>query len=70
MLLTNESLCQLVAQYRKDRQLTQVELATIIGIRPRHLSDIETGRKVLRIHTLARLAAAFGVSIDELSRIR
>jgi len=70
MLLTNESLCQLVAQYRKDRQLTQVELATIIGIRPRHLSDIETGRKVPRIHTLARLADAFGVSIDELSGIR
>ncbi|MDO0822087.1 helix-turn-helix domain-containing protein [Desulfosporosinus nitroreducens] len=66
MLLTNETLGKRIAHYRKERNLTQVNLATSIGIRPGHYSDIETGRKVPRIHTLARLAATFRVSIDEL----
>jgi len=51
MRLTDETLGKRIAHYRKERNLTQVNLATSIGIRPRHLSDIETGRKVPRIHT-------------------
>ncbi|TGE36035.1 XRE family transcriptional regulator [Desulfosporosinus fructosivorans] len=66
MLKTNETLGKNIAHYRKRRNLTQVNLATSIGIRPRHLSDIETGRKVPQIQTIARLAAGLGVSIDEL----
>jgi len=62
----NETLGQQLAQHRKKRKLTQVELATISGIYPRYLSDIETGRKVPQMPTLARLAAGLGVTIEEL----
>ena len=65
MLLTNEKLGQRIAHYRKALNLTQAEFAAITGIRPKHLSDIETG-KIVRIHTLARLAAGLGVTIGAL----
>lgn len=67
MLLTNETLGKRIAYYRKKCKLTQVKLAAIAGTPSRHLSDIETGRSVPRIHTLARLAVALGVPIDELN---
>ena len=66
MLLPNETLGKRIAHYRKERQLTQEELAAITGIPSKHLSNIETGRKVPRIPTLARLAAGLGVTIEEL----
>jgi transcriptional regulator with XRE-family HTH domain len=66
MLMPNQSLGKNIAHYRKERELTQEELAAISGIFPRYLSDIETGRKVPQIPALARLAAGLGVSIGEL----
>lgn len=69
MLLPNEILGQRIANYRKKRQLTQAELATITGIRPKHIGDIERGKRV-RVYTLARLAVGLGVTIDELVGIR
>jgi len=65
LLVTDEILSKRIAHFRKKRQLTQARLATITGIGPKHLCDIEKGHKV-RIFTLARLAAGLGVSIDEL----
>jgi transcriptional regulator with XRE-family HTH domain len=61
-----QSLGENIAHYRKEQQLTQEELATISGLYPRYLSDIETGRKVPQIPALARLAVGLGVSIGEL----
>lgn len=66
LLIPNEPLGKQIAHHRKERQLTQAKLAANIGIPSRHLSDIETGRKVPRIPTLARLAVGLGVTIDEL----
>ena len=59
MVLTDETFGIRITHYRKERQLTQANLATITGIRPKHLSDIERGRNV-RIYTLARLAMGLG----------
>ena len=66
MLIPNETLGKRIAYYRKAQQLTQAKLAAIGGIPSKHLSDIETGRKVPRITTLARLAVGLGVTIEEL----
>ena len=66
MLIPNKTLGKNIAYYRKERKLTQAKLASNIGIPSKHLSDIETGRRVPRIPTLARLAVGLGVTIDEL----
>ena len=66
LLITDSSLGKRIAHYRKDRKLSQAELGAIIGIYNNYISRIENGRIVPSILTLARLAAAFGVTIDEL----
>jgi len=71
LLLSNNTLGQQIAYQRKKRKLTQAQLATITGMCPKYLSNIEAGHKArVRIYTLARLAAELGVSIDELVRKR
>lgn len=70
MLLPNETLGKRIAYYRKERQLTQAELASIVGMEHNHLSCIEAGRKYPRVNLIARLAASLGVSIEELVGIR
>jgi len=69
MLLPNKHIGKNIAHYRKEQNLSQTDLAAITGIRPKHISDIEMG-KIVRIHTLARLAAGLGVTIEELVGIR
>ncbi len=64
MLLTNKTIGERIAYYRKERKLTQLQLANITGLFPRYLSDVETGRKVPEIPTVARFAAGLGVSIE------
>ena len=66
MLLPNQTLGKNIAYYRRERKLTQTELATVTGIPSRHLSAIETARRFPQINTIARLAAVLGVSIKEL----
>ena len=70
MLTPNNPLGKNIVHYRKELKLTQAKLAANTGLYPRYLSDIEAGRKIPRIHTLARLAAGLGVSIEELVGMR
>jgi len=70
LLLSNEALGKNIAHYRKERKLTQANLAASVGMKANHISHIETARNVPGIHMLARLAAGLGVSIDELVRKR
>lgn len=67
MLFHNPTIGKQIAYYRKKRKLKQKEVAAILGIPHRYLSDIETGRKYPKINLLAMLADVLGVSIDELN---
>lgn len=53
--------------YRDLRGLTQAALAERAGVGRVTIAEIETGRKRGSIATLGRLAAALGVSIDDLA---
>ena len=66
MLIPNETLGKRIARFRKERLLTQVKLAELAGLWPTYISDVETGRKIPRIDTIARLAAGLRVTIGEL----
>ena len=56
LLIINETLCKNIAYYRKERQLTQADLAAITGILPKNLSDIEKGHEQIKARTLKVLA--------------
>ncbi|OLN28904.1 helix-turn-helix domain-containing protein [Desulfosporosinus metallidurans] len=66
MILINETVCKQIAYNRQKRKLTQVELATNVGMNLKHLLKIEAGSKIPRINELVQLAAGLDISIDEL----
>jgi transcriptional regulator with XRE-family HTH domain len=47
---------------REERNLKQWELASDMGIAPRHISNYETGRVEPTVPTIRKLAEALGVT--------
>ena len=55
-----------ISVYRNHRGMTQGELAAAAGIHPVYLSQIETGKRSGSTRTLAVIAKALGVTVDDL----
>lgn len=55
-----------ISVYRIHRGMTQHELAAAVGINPVYLSQIETGKRSGSTKTLAALAQALNVTVDDL----
>jgi transcriptional regulator with XRE-family HTH domain len=64
--LGDEELGERLARFRRDKGMTQVELAEKIGIIQPVLSDYERGRLRPYAEMVARFAVALGVSADEI----
>jgi len=65
-----ETLGQRLAQVRKERGLTQVELAERTGLIQVVVSDYERGRLRLPADMAVRFAEILGVTVDELLQSR
>lgn len=53
--------------FRKQANLTQVELARRVGVTQTYISELETGKKDSpSLRLLSRIAAELGVTIPEL----
>jgi len=59
---------QRVRELRKDRQLSQEELAEKAGLHPNYIGGIERGERNVCLLNIGRLAAAFGVAVSDLFR--
>ncbi len=57
-----------IREGRKKMHLTQNELAEMIGISPSHMSDIENGKKTIKLDIFMRLTEALQVSADWILR--
>lgn len=55
-----------IKRLRKNRNLTQEQLAEIIDIAPRNLSRIEVGESFVTAETLEKLLFALNVTAEEL----
>lgn len=62
----NETMGAIIAQLRKEKGMTQEQLANKLGISYQAVSKWETGISSPDISTLPLLAEIFGVNIDEL----
>jgi len=49
-----------VRRIRKAQGLTQVQLAELVGVGARFVSDLERGKKSLRRDSMEKVLAAFG----------
>lgn len=57
---------KLVRKARRDREISIINAAKMIGIAPSHLHAIETGKKPRpKMQTLYKLSYFYGLSIDE-----
>lgn len=55
-----------VRAWRQHRGLAQSELAGLAGLAVSYLSNIETGARQGTVDKLARIAAALGITLDDL----
>ena len=53
-------------ELRKSKNITQLDVATVIGVSPQVLSRYERGEREPDYKTLCKLADLFGVTVDEL----
>ncbi|HWQ71901.1 MAG TPA: helix-turn-helix domain-containing protein [Desulfitobacteriaceae bacterium] len=65
-MLSESTVGQRIAYYRKLKGLKQKELAELAGIQENYLDRIETGEKTVGILRLTRIAWALDVSLREL----
>jgi len=63
-----ESIGQRVAKLRRDRELTQEQLAERAGVSRNHIADIELGTRNTGVWSFVLLARALGVTVSELFR--
>lgn len=66
--MTDETLGGFIRRHRKRGGWTQIELAREIRMVDRSVSEWELNRTVPSRDALARLAAVFGISLDEFRR--
>ena len=57
-----------VRKARLAKGLSQLQLSELINISPPYVSNIETGKHIMKITTLIKLTSALGVSNDWLLR--
>ena len=55
-----------VQRYRKERQLTQAQLAELIGLHRSTVSKIERGKVNVALFTIIDITSVLGVSIGDL----
>ncbi len=55
-----------IKELRKERSMTQEQLAELIGIDPRNLIKIENGQTFPRVQTLDKLIEIFDINPEEI----
>lgn len=65
---THKKLGQRIYQLRKERGMTQEDLAFKVGVDRSYMGFLERGEKNATVKTLAKIASALKVSLSELFR--
>ena len=63
---TNELFAKNLAKLRKDKGITQLELANVLNFTDRNISKWENGQSLPSIDILLILSSFFNVSIDDM----
>lgn len=53
-----------IAEIRKEKGMTQTQLAELCGLQQAHIARIENGKYSVGLDTLAQIADAMGARID------
>ena len=64
--MDERNLAEIIAKHRKDKGMTQVELASIMGVTDKAVSKWERGLSYPDVASYPRLAEALDISVEEL----
>jgi transcriptional regulator with XRE-family HTH domain len=53
-----------IAEIRKEKGMTQAQLAELCGLQQAHIARIENGKYSVGLDTLAQIADAMGARVD------
>ena len=67
-MITKHKLAERIKKMREDRELSQEELASKLGVPRPSISQIESGQRDISSIELAKLAKMFEISVDDLKR--
>ena len=57
-----------IREIRKNKNLTQAELASMAGMAPSNISEIESGKTSIKLMTFCRIVEVLQVSADDVLR--
>jgi transcriptional regulator with XRE-family HTH domain len=55
-----------IARHRKANNMTAVELAALVGVKPQYISQIENGKRTPSLKVIRKLAKIFNTTSSEL----
>ncbi|MFK7906824.1 MAG: helix-turn-helix domain-containing protein [Chitinophagales bacterium] len=61
---TSFYLCNMIAEWRKEKKWTQKKMAEHIGVKPEFLSRIENGKVDVQLSTFIKILNCLGKSIE------
>lgn len=64
--MSKETLGSIIIKYRKEKGMTQLDLANLMGVTDKAVSKWERNISCPDINTIPKLAELFGISVDEL----
>lgn len=59
-----KSFCEILRELREDRDMTQADVANLLGTSQQYYSKYETGKYEMPIHYVVPLADFYGVSVE------
>ena len=68
--MRNRTFGMLIAEYRKRKGMTQLELAEKMGVTDKAVSKWERDLSYPDVNSLPKLAGIFGISVDQLMQIK
>ena len=68
--MRNRTFGMLIAEYRKEKGMTQLELAEKMGVTDKAVSKWERDLSSPDVNSLPKLAGIFGISVDQLMQIK
>lgn len=68
--MEKQTLGAMIAALRKEKGMTQLELAELMGVTDKAVSKWERDLSCPDVSTLPKLAELFGVSVDELMQVK
>ena len=68
--MEKQTLGMMISSFRKEKGMTQLQLAEIMGVTDKAVSKWERDLSIPDVNSIPKLAETFGISVDELMQVK